>query len=650
MMRQPSYYVRPTMRFLYIGVALLLPTTLFAQVKQPEKRADVFGPDKLWTIHLKLGAKEYADMNPKGGGFGFGLPFGKKEEPKKEEKKGEPADTHKNKAFGIEFPWVKGDLEFEGKLVREVGIRYKGNSTYQLSNQGLKRPFKIDINHFREEQRLHGMGGFALGNGAADGTRIKEALAFHVFRAAKVPASRTAFVKLHLSVPEKHDNTYVGVYTLIEPIDKPFLKEHFGNDKGMLLKPEKIQGLQYLGEKWEAYQVKYNPKRETSEAQQRRLIEFTKLVNLADDDKFRKEIGKYLDVDGFLRFAAANSLITNLDSFFGLGHNYYLYLHPKTNKFHFIPWDLDLSFGGMSFGGPEQIDWNIAKPYMGKNRLTERVLAMKEHDEAYRRHLKTLAEGAFSPKAMRTQIDIVQAAIKDAVAKEPAMKGGGPFAMAFPGTKKMDLAEYIAKRGDSVLAQLEGKKQGKDIAGFGMFFGPPGGKGFGGFGPGNGLAKPIFEVADTNKDGKMSLEEFKVAASKLFKEAGGDDKKPVAEAELIDTINRLMPVPKGFGDFKFPAPPKGFGPGRPFAQAIMKQGGAGADKKLTREQFLTGAEKWFQKYDKDKSGSLDEKELIEGINQSMPPPEFGVPPGFGPGPALPKTDPPAKDKAKEKSL
>jgi spore coat protein CotH len=35
-----------------------------------------------------------------------------------------------------------------------------------------------------------------------------------------------------------------------------------------------------------------------------------------------------------------------------MGQNFYLYLHPVTNKFVIIPWDLDLSFGGMG-GGTE---------------------------------------------------------------------------------------------------------------------------------------------------------------------------------------------------------------------------------------------------------------------------------------------------------
>ena len=49
-----------------------------------------------------------------------------------------------------------------------------------------------------------------------------------------------------------------------------------------------------------------------------------------------------------------------MDSFFTLGHNYCLYLHPDTNKFHFIPWDLDWSFANFGiFGSPEKC-WTSA--------------------------------------------------------------------------------------------------------------------------------------------------------------------------------------------------------------------------------------------------------------------------------------------------
>ena len=634
-----------------LGLAILVVLgAAVAQDKGPAakdmKRKDVFGPDKLWTVHLKIGAKEYQDMNPKGGMFSFGGLFPKKDEPKKKDElksKDEPSpDTHKSKGFGMEFPWVKADIEFEKKLVKEIAVRYTGNSTYNSSASGIKRPFKVDVNHYNDKLKLHGMGGFNLRNNVMDSTRIREALAYSVYSAAKVPASRTAFVKLYLTVPEKHDNVYVGVYTLIEPVDKTFLSAHFKNDNGMLLKPEKIQGLPYMGEKWEAYKDKFNPKREPTEPQKRRLIEFTKLINQADDATFNKEITAYLDVDGFLRYVAASSLTANLDSFVGLGHNYFVYLHPNTNRFHFIPWDLDLSFGGFGFGG-DQLEWSIAKPYMGKNRLIERVLAVKENDKAYRGHLRTLTDGAFSPKAMDAVIAQLEATVKDAVAKEPVPPKGMSFGMGFVfGPKKQDLREYAAKRATSVVAQLDGKSEGKVIAGFG-FGGPKGG-----FGMGKQLVKPVFDVADLDKDGKISLDEFKSAGSKLFMEAGGDEKKPVAEKELIDVINRLMPPPQGFGGFKAPPPPKGFGPGKAIATAIMKQGGAGEEKTLSREQFLRGAEKLFGQWDKNKSGRLDEKELTDGINQFIPAPEFGPPPGIGPGPGEPKKGLPAKEFEKEK--
>src|SRR5207247_1308558 len=100
------------------------------------KRADVFGPEKLWTIHLKLGAKEYQAMQPKMGNIGFGFPFPKKDEPKKDPN--DNLDIHKGKGFGNEYPFVKGDLEFQGQPVKNVGIRYKGNATYMASQQTLK--------------------------------------------------------------------------------------------------------------------------------------------------------------------------------------------------------------------------------------------------------------------------------------------------------------------------------------------------------------------------------------------------------------------------------------------------------------------------------------------------------------------------------
>jgi spore coat protein CotH len=72
-------------------------------------------------------------------------------------------------------------------------------------------------------------------------------------------------------------------------------------------------------------------------------MEFSELCSQNDVALFRSKVGTYLDVEQFLRFIAVNAFTSNWDSYLGGGHNFYLYLDPKDDKFRFIPWDLDLS-------------------------------------------------------------------------------------------------------------------------------------------------------------------------------------------------------------------------------------------------------------------------------------------------------------------
>src|SRR5207245_1700773 len=96
---------------------------------------------------------------------------------------------------------------------------------------------------------------------------------------------------------------------------------------------------------------RYRPRREPDLASKERLKAFTKLVNQASEEEFRQQIGAFLDLDRFLRFVAVNSLLTNLDSFVGLGHNYFLYLDPTDNRFVFLPWDHNHVMGGLQMFG-----------------------------------------------------------------------------------------------------------------------------------------------------------------------------------------------------------------------------------------------------------------------------------------------------------
>lgn len=455
------------------------PATLgVAAEKQASPGDRVFGVGKVVRLHLTMSEKQFAALAPAGRG-GFGPPgFGPPRKPVE--------GAHRN-TFGIDFPWSRGELTFDGQTLKDVGVRYKGNYTYMATAQSLKKSLKIDVNKYVEGQRLDGLTMFNLHCGVSDPTKSREAMSYAIFREAGVPAPRTAFAELTLTVPGKYDKELVGLYTLTEQVNKVFLKQHFQDGTGMLLKPEGLHGgPTHLGPNWKPYEDRYKPRDTPSDKQKQRLIDFTKLVSSGSDEAFTKEIGAYLDVDAFLRFIAANALMSNLDSYLGFGHNYYLYLVPKTNKFVFIPWDLDLSLATWpAVGTPEQlVELSLDHPHAGQNKLLDRLFAITEHKDRYRAIIKELLATSFTRKRLQDLLAEIEKTIKEPMAKEAKAvaarkegRGGGP-GMGFGGGQfgwSMPPRRFIDKRLESVTAQLEGKAKGFEPKPFS--FGPPPGGG-----------------------------------------------------------------------------------------------------------------------------------------------------------------------------
>ena len=197
----------------------------------------VFGLTKVWHFDLHLAAAEWKRMQPTGGmRFPFG-PGGPGRPPEKPA--AAPADVHQGSGFSMEFPWAHADWTTEGKTFKNLGIRFKGNASYMASARGLKRNLKLSLDHFARGQRFHGLKTLNLNAGAMDSTMTREALSFAVFRAAGVPAPRTAYAEVMLTVPGKYDKEMLGLYTVIEQVDRTVLKDRFRNGKGLLMKPER---------------------------------------------------------------------------------------------------------------------------------------------------------------------------------------------------------------------------------------------------------------------------------------------------------------------------------------------------------------------------------------------------------------------------
>jgi spore coat protein CotH len=320
------------------------------------------------------------------------------------------------------------------------------------------------------------------------------------------------------------------------------------------MKPERLRGLDYLGEDWQRYKGTYQPKRDATPEESKRVIEFTKLVNMGADADFTREISKHLDIDAFLRFLAATAAVSNLDSFFTIGHNYCLYLHPETHKFHFIPWDVDLSFGNFPiFGTPEQqMDLSLTKPYV-TNRLADRIMANREFAGRYQAILKEVLPVCFDKEKLLKEVATIEKTVKPLIEKETKAvaarkESGGGFGMPAPGgpfgRQPPDLRLFIEKRSESIAAQLAGKSKGYAPTGFG--FGPPGGMGPGGPRPNPGeiFSAPIQNALQMTEKQKKDLAELQ--------------KKVDAELEKILTPQQKEQL-KRMREGPRPAGP-GFGP------------------------------------------------------------------------------------------
>jgi spore coat protein H len=433
--------------------------------------ADVFGAGKVWKVHLAFSAKEYEAMQPPTRPTFFGWA-----QPKPAEKS--DREVHRN-AFGFDLPLAVGSVTIDGQAFDNVCVRYKGNGTYGDASRSLKRSFKIDLGRGGAAARFHGMKTVNLHCGVTDPSKCREALGYSLYRSAGVPAPRTAFAEVALTVPGKYDSQLLGLYTAVEQVDKEFLRRHFGDGDGLLMKPERVREFEYQGDDWARYKAHYSPKRDASPEEAKRVVAFCKLVSRGGDEEFREQVGSYLDVDSFLRFMAATALVVNPDSFFSLGHNYYLYLHPKTKRLHLFPWDLDRAFANFGvFGTAEQqMDLSLDRPYGGANRLADRLMSIPGVRERYRKVLKELAAGCFSKAELLREVNSVEAAVKGLVAADAKAaadrKESGAPAGGYMFGRPPELRTFAEKRAASVAAQLAGKSRGHVPGGAGFGAPPP---------------------------------------------------------------------------------------------------------------------------------------------------------------------------------
>lgn len=488
---------------------------------------------------------------------------------------------------GNVFKPATGRLHTPDGRSAEISIRFKGNYSYTLAAKSPRRPMKIEFDRIDPSARFLGLRTLNLNTGALDHSMMRESLGYAVFRAAKVPASRTAFARVTLTVDGLYNRQDLGIYAIVEQMDEEMLLRHFGSDQGTLLKPEMLRGIPYFGGRWEQYTERYNNKSELAEPSKRKFIEFQRLIHFADDAAFAAKLEQYLDVDDFLRFIAVQALIVNLDSFLTTGHNYYLYEDPRDGRYRFIPWDLNLSWGlfGMAASERQQADLSLRRPHVPPNRLIERVVSNEGFAKRQDKILEQLAREVFTKPRLAAMV------------AELKRDMGGNADIA-------DLERFLARRLESVEAQMSGKRPGfipsqspslslrshwADVHRASLV---------------DSAARGLRDSGLLGKSGDVA--EILAGAQKRFGALLGDSGPACTPEQLAEVLADNLPLAE---NFVFDP-----GPGIDWARIIFATADGNKDGRLSRDELATALREALKAADASGDGRLDGREIDRALN------------------------------------
>jgi len=416
----------------------------------------LFGFTNLWTLHLVITREDWQTLGSRGvvqrnrGGppmegilrnmFGGG---------------GQGSAPSSGAGGGSKYPWVQCTLEVGGQRLTNVAVRTKGVSSVARAPNGYKRPLKLDFDRGVKGRSFLGIDELYLNNNVNDATQMREVLAYELFRRAGLPAPRTAFARVYLTISGQTERQHLGLYTLVESVEGRFLKRHFGGRDGVLVKPEMMRGVPYLGEDWDEYTERYQPKNDPQPADTARFIEMLRFFRESTPEQFSSGVKDYLDPDLFLRFVALNAILANVDSFIGNGHNYYLFLGSASRKATFIPWDLNESFGMHPVSGPSrfQMQTSILRPNADPNPLVERFVSDPVWGPRYRAICSELLTNVFVPARLTADIDRLSAITQPVVFAE-TKRARADFERTVLATLKPDEGDTEQPRFDEEFSRL----------------------------------------------------------------------------------------------------------------------------------------------------------------------------------------------------
>jgi hypothetical protein len=289
------------------------------------------------------------------------------------------------------FDYVPANLTIDGTDVGKVAIRKKGF----VGSLDHNRPsFKIQIDKYEKKKMFAGVDTLTLNNNKQDDSRVHQLVGYQFFRAAGLPASHCNLALVSVN------GKSLGVYSNVESLDKHHFRRAFKSAKGTLYEGTVCD---FHVHSLVRFERKFGSKKAIAS------IKNASIALDSDDRSILGKLGRYLDLDRFYRYWAAEVLVGHWDGYVSNKNNYFVYFDSKSERLHFLPWGLDQlatdrnMFWRQGFDPPKSIKADAAIP--------RRLYKNPEARKKYFATMRSLLDEVWNEDKLVAQIDDLQAMI-----------------------------------------------------------------------------------------------------------------------------------------------------------------------------------------------------------------------------------------------
>lgn len=231
------------------------------------------------------------------------------------------------------YEWVEGALIWQGVRYEPVGVRVKGENSFQPIDA--KPSLKIDFDRFAPLSLL-GLEGLTLNNMDDDPSKLHERVAYRLYREFGVPAARATHAWVLLNGLD------YGLYTHVEDVDQNLAEHWFADPGGMMVEVHDVD-----------FEPPFTPddfSHEFGPWDPTNLEGVFAAVSYLDPDVALLALEDHMSIDSWVDYWAVSAVVGQYDSYpYGNpGDDTHLYDDPTTGVLHWLPHGVDETFSDPS--------------------------------------------------------------------------------------------------------------------------------------------------------------------------------------------------------------------------------------------------------------------------------------------------------------